>query len=231
MREAELEAFLPARKNKNGHRPAVAHTFLAPDGTAAFLVADSHVPAVQKRIDAKTRNTRGERSVKAMDGKTYVLFFGTESILSNWHEANGPFYSSQFEMLFLSSEVGMMMVKAATFGDKESMDKLRKSKTSKAAKALGRKVTPFNESDWNAKGPDALFIVLMDKFAPHNKANYDHLMATQDAILVEASPYDKIWGSGLSLDDDRNADPAKWKGKNKLGILLMKVRAARQEGV
>lgn len=43
-------------------------------------------------------------------------------------------------------------------------------------------------------------------------------------ILVEASPYDKIWGIGLAVTDPRAADQDKWQGQNLLGKALMRVR-------
>ena len=48
---------------------------------------------------------------------------------------------------------------------------------------------------------------------------------TGDAVLVEASPVDRIWGIGLAADDPRARDPSIWLGLNLLGFALMKVRA------
>ncbi len=50
------------------------------------------------------------------------------------------------------------------------------------------------------------------------------LLGTGDALLVEASPFDKVWGVGLAPDDPRVHDPANWRGKNYLGEALMRVR-------
>ena len=47
------------------------------------------------------------------------------------------------------------------------------------------------------------------------------LLKTDDSILVEASPFDKIWGIGLEW---KETDPTKWMGLNLLGFLLMKAR-------
>jgi len=50
------------------------------------------------------------------------------------------------------------------------------------------------------------------------------LLATGDTILVEASPYDRIWGVGLKWNDPRILDRSLWLGTNLLGKALMKVR-------
>lgn len=43
--------------------------------------------------------------------------------------------------------------------------------------------------------------------------------------LVEASPYDRIWGIGLKATDEKAQNPASWQGQNLLGFALMDVRA------
>ena len=41
---------------------------------------------------------------------------------------------------------------------------------------------------------------------------------------VEASPTDKIWGTGLSQDGPKAGDRSKWRGINWLGEILTEVR-------
>lgn len=51
-----------------------------------------------------------------------------------------------------------------------------------------------------------------------------HLFETEDAQLVEASPFDDYWGIGMGLDDTELNNPKKWRGKNVMGRLLTKLR-------
>ena len=51
-----------------------------------------------------------------------------------------------------------------------------------------------------------------------------YLLSTGNKIIVEASPYDKIWGIGLGKDDTDSINPEKWNGLNLLGFALMEVR-------
>ncbi|WP_444942547.1 NADAR domain-containing protein [Microbulbifer sp. ZKSA004] len=51
------------------------------------------------------------------------------------------------------------------------------------------------------------------------------LLNTEDRVLVEASPVDRIWGIGLAQDNSASENPNDWKGLNLLGFALMEVRA------
>ena len=46
----------------------------------------------------------------------------------------------------------------------------------------------------------------------------------EDKILVEASPYDSVWGVQMSEDDADIKNPELWRGENLLGFVLMEVR-------
>ena len=52
----------------------------------------------------------------------------------------------------------------------------------------------------------------------------DILLATENKILVEASPLDTIWGIGYAKDSPAATDPKAWRGLNLLGFALMEVR-------
>ena len=42
--------------------------------------------------------------------------------------------------------------------------------------------------------------------------------------LAEASIYDKVWGIGRALNDDKGFDKKEWTGLNLLGGVIMKAR-------
>jgi ribA/ribD-fused uncharacterized protein len=60
----------------------------------------------------------------------------------------------------------------------------------------------------------------MHKFSQHPDMK-EFLLGTGDEVIVEASPFDKIWGIGIKTYE---TDPLKWKGTNLLGFALMEVR-------
>ncbi len=52
----------------------------------------------------------------------------------------------------------------------------------------------------------------------------DFLAGTGSRVLAEASPRDRIWGTGLAAGDERAGSPERWPGLNLLGFALMEVR-------
>jgi ribA/ribD-fused uncharacterized protein len=98
-----------------------------------------------------------------------------------------------------------------------------KSKNPKNMKAFGRLVKNFDENLWNSVAQDIVYAGNYAKFSQNPKL-LKALLDTGDRLLVEASPYDKIWGIGLSELDARKTSPENWKGLNLLGKILTKVR-------
>jgi len=61
------------------------------------------------------------------------------------------------------------------------------------------------------------------KFGQHDDL-WTFLDNTKNRVLVEASPYDRIWGIGRVANDKNIEEPITWNGLNLLGYALMKVR-------
>jgi ribA/ribD-fused uncharacterized protein len=67
------------------------------------------------------------------------------------------------------------------------------------------------------------------KFGQHPDL-HAYLLGTKDRVLVGASPRDWIWVIGVTADDPRATDPARWPGLNLLGFALMQARRALLQG-
>jgi ribA/ribD-fused uncharacterized protein len=81
----------------------------------------------------------------------------------------------------------------------------------------------YDDLIWSIHRLSKMTIVNILKFE-QNEGFRKELLDTGDKILVEASPYDTIWGVGLSEDDPLILDEKNWKGTNLLGVSLMEVR-------
>ena len=84
-------------------------------------------------------------------------------------------------------------------------------------KKLGREVANYNDDVWNQKRVPVVSVGNREKYN-QNPDLKEILMATGDSILVEASPYDKIWGIGLDEATAKKTNPSKWPGLNLLGL-------------
>lgn len=151
------------------------------------------------------------------------FFFTERDMFSNWYpsifEADGKRYQNM--------EQYMMERKALLFGDTEIAEKIMASNAPKTAKDLGRKVRGYTEELWHAHREEIVFQGLLAKFSSNEELK-NTLLATENAPLVEASPYDAIWGIKLPMSHPDSLDPKKWRGLNLLGKALKKTREALQ---
>ncbi len=160
----------------------------------------------------------------------YLFFWGhqpandgsvTQSCLSQWYAAS--FKIAEFA--YPTAEHWMMASKARLFADNESLQQILESADPKTAKALGRQVKNFDDKIWKENCLRLVTEGNLAKFS-QNEALCAFLLNTEDQVLVEASPYDRIWGIGLAAADEKAKHPATWQGQNLLGFALMDVRAA-----
>lgn len=86
-------------------------------------------------------------------------------------------------------------------------------------KKLGREVSNYDDTIWSAKRVAVVSVASREKYS-QNLDLKEILMAQGDNIMVEASPYDKIWGIGLSEADAKKMPQEKWPGLNLLGDIL-----------
>lgn len=155
------------------------------------------------------------------------LFFGkTNPEFSN-------FYIAPFEIggkTYPSVEHYFMYQKAKLFDPEgDAIHKMGNDLTPSQMKKLGRQVKNFREEDWLWASKRYMYEALYAKFT-QNADLKEKLMQTGYSILAEASPFDRIWGIGMGVSNANVKDPAMWRGKNWLGLLLMAVRGVLRYG-
>ncbi|MFC4373705.1 NADAR family protein [Nocardia halotolerans] len=169
----------------------------------------------------------------------YLLFWGHSprrdatigsSCLSQWWPAS--FVVDGVD--FATAEHYMMWRKALLFGDADIATRVLEVAHPSEAKNLGRRVRNFDEQVWDRARFDIVVAGSVAEFG-QDEALGGYLAGTAGRVLVEASPMDRVWGIGLTADDPRAADPARWRGLNLLGFALMRARgeliAAHDRGV
>lgn len=129
----------------------------------------------------------------------------------------------QRRYLALFAVIVLMTSKPRLLNDNESLSKILKSSRPNEAMALGRKVRKFDEVSWKTNARRLVTEGSVAKFNQNTELKA-FLVATDHAVLVEASPCDRIWGIGLKATDERTQHPIAREGQNLLGFALMDVR-------
>lgn len=150
----------------------------------------------------------------------YTFFYKTRHPFSNWHPCS---FEDEEGNEYNCSEQWMMAEKAKLFGDEETREEILFSKDPGKQKELGRKVKNFNSDVWTENAKKIVYNGCHLKFTQNPKL-LKTLLDTEGTLLVEASPYDKIWGIGLGEDDPKIHDPKNWRGTNWLGEVLTDLR-------
>jgi len=157
----------------------------------------------------------------------HVLFWGNWP--SNWYKAEFDvemlIKGEKTNLHFYTTEQYFMYVKAITFGDYDTAEKILKTKDPKKAKELGRQVKNYDDKVWN----EMRYKVMVDANKHKYTQNKDlKELITSDEFkgkgFVEASLVDGIWGVKLGEENPDADDESKWQGQNLLGKALDEVR-------
>jgi ribA/ribD-fused uncharacterized protein len=166
--------------------------------------------------------------VRRGDTVRYLLFWGHKpryhgsvdaSCLSQW-------FAEPFDVdgdLYMTAEHFMMAEKARLFGDHQARMAILDTEHPSDARKIGRSVRAFNEVVWRQQRIDIVVRGNLAKFSQHESLR-EFLLSSGERVLVEASPSDLIWGSGLAASDPKAEQPLAWPGSNLLGFALMRVR-------
>ncbi len=148
---------------------------------------------------------------------THVYFYG--SVYSQWAMRD----MNVNDKTYNCCEQYMMAEKARLFNDDHALDHIMLAIDPSVQKSWGRKVKNFDKDKWEEIARDTVYVANFAKFTQDKDAK-QQLLATGDKVIVEASPYDCIWGVGLRCDDPKVLDSKNWRGTNWLGEAIMEVR-------
>lgn len=161
------------------------------------------------------------------DEKPKFLFFWGHTVKSEITKACfSQWFPCQFKedgITYTTAEHYMMAEKARLFNDHDILEDIMQAESPNQAKKLGRKIKDFNPEIWDQHKYKLVKQGNFLKFS-QDESLKKFLLSTGDKILVEASPYDSIWGIGMLETDPGVNNPVLWKGENLLGFALMEVR-------
>ncbi|KAK0631865.1 hypothetical protein B0T14DRAFT_13779 [Immersiella caudata] len=200
---------------------------------------------VSKPKKATNTATQASSSNSADPSITFYFWRHTDpkkGWLSQWYECD---FTDPDGVVYKTAEHYMMYQKALLFNDTATGQLILDSTTPDVTRALGRKVANFDESAWRAnreriveEGTRYKYTRAVSEEGLRYGVNPDAeliapmtlkglLLATGDKDIVEASPFDKIWGIGFS-ESKAEKNREKW-GLNLLGKALVRVRAELRE--
>jgi hypothetical protein len=136
---------------------------------------------------------------------------------------NGPFsnwFPSEFIVDGIKYNCGeqyMMHKKALFFKDDEVAKMIMQTARPEKQKELGRSVKNYNEDAWNKVRYELVKKGLREKFSQNIELK-KILLSHKQFVIVEASPFDRIWGIGYGNKDAIN-NINNW-GENLLGKIL-----------
>ncbi|GHD43687.1 hypothetical protein GCM10010335_47570 [Streptomyces galbus] len=173
------------------------------------------------------------RALRAGSTVKYLYFWGHRprpdgrvgpSCLSQWWPS--PFVVDG--VAYATAEHWMMAGKARLFADAEAERRVLAAEHPAEAKKAGRLVRDFDDATWQRERFGIVVEGSVHKFAS-DPALREFLLNTGERVLVEASPVDRVWGIGLTADDEAAGDPERWRGPNLLGFALMEARRRLRE--
>ena len=170
----------------------------------------------------------GMSYLKAEIEDNFTFFWQKDTfsgVFSQWFYAPFVIEGIQYE----TAEQYMMAKKALLFKDYENYILIMNEGDPQRCKALGKQVRNFDAATWDRYKEEIVYNGNYAKFDQNMKARKHYLFNTGDTILAEASPFDTVWGIGLAATDPDATNPAKWKGENLLGKILMRVRSELRE--
>jgi ribA/ribD-fused uncharacterized protein len=186
---------------------------------AEYVEPDTSFPEVELHVVSEFIPVRGPLTIDIPQPEDERFTFFWHGPFSQWHRCrftvNGVLYNC--------AEQYMMAGKARLFTDFNALQKIMAATDPSIHKKVGRAVRGFDEGKWNAVAKEVVYNGNHAKFT-QNPTLLKALLDTYGTTLVEASPYDKIWGIGMHATDRNAQRRATWQGKNWLGEVLTQLR-------
>ena len=153
----------------------------------------------------------------------YVFFY--KDWLSNYQRTKFDVEWNGVKYTFTSAEQGFMYIKAITFGDNVTAQKILNTDDPNRCRKLGRQVKGYNDAEWAKIRYDVFYTLNWAKYTQDKKLQEKLLDPQFDGKkFIEASPIDKIWGIGYAEDNPNIEFTDMYWGKNYLGRILTNIR-------
>ncbi len=148
----------------------------------------------------------------------YLFFYSAASLLSNFNDAAFKFDSVDY----INSEQHIIEQKARLANAPDIAKQVMATPNPGIMKKLTRNLPGLDSKLWHEKAPGIGLRALKAKFSP-NPHLAKYIFSTGDKILIEASPYNRVWGLAKGWMTEIWRKKYQW-GQNLQGKILMEVR-------
>lgn len=160
----------------------------------------------------------------------FIFFWGhtvkdrtnpTPGVFSQWFESE---FTDDDGNVYPTAEHWMMAKKALCFEDDETFKKVLEDPFPNNVKRYGRQIKNYDDKKWSSTRYHVVVDGSVRKFTSQDILK-QYLLSTDNKVIVEASPYDRVWGIGYDVPEAKQlSGPDKWDGQNLLGYALMEAR-------
>lgn len=152
----------------------------------------------------------------------YIFFY--KDWLSNYQRTKISVKINDKQHIFTSTEQAFMFEKALFFNDYETANLIYNNDNPAECKKLGRLIKGYDDNAWAKVRYDIFYKYNLLKYTQDKKLQEKLLDSKfNNKIFAEASPIDRIWGIGISEDNDPEYKEYDW-GRNFLGKIITNIR-------
>lgn len=167
-----------------------------------------------------------ENTYREEINKNEVIIYDKHVVF--WGSPFSNFFPCDFvidDVHWKTSEQYFMAMKAMTFNDTETYEKILKAEHPRDAKKLGREVKGYDDAVWSGVREQFMHDAVYAKFSQNEDLkNFLFDEEFEGKGFVEGSPFDGVWGVKMDWRNPMVDDEANWNGLNLLGKTLDKVR-------
>ena len=162
-------------------------------------------------------------NISSSTDETCFGFFGSINAFSNFHPTEFKFKGNTFH----SSEQLIQFKKAKFFKDDQCANQILATDTALEYKDIARDIVGFNYQTQSKNAKEQCKEGICAKFLSHTWLS-DKLLTIGDKTIVECCR-DKLWGTGIPLQEDDCLDRRKWESQGILGEILQELRTLIRE--
>ena len=171
-----------------------------------------------------TEEPKKRKLKKVEDGPLPVLFHGADESKGEFRNfSNLSLHKITIDGKDYPSVEHYYQAKKAEKFDESEVEKIMKAKTTKAVKAIGKKIKNFNQEEWDKVKYGIMQEGIKSKFVQYPELR-KQLQETGDRKIGYADARNIFWGIGSSESVEKSKHPEKWRGKNMIGHILMELR-------